>query len=284
MTYLFPIIQYGTFLGFLLAALNQLFRAMYSSDERIYMKRRFINSLKSQQEKIVKLEEQSKAKQKFLEAGFTNMSEMKWLLFRIPIILLPFTYFLLEKSYVTAIVIAVILYFLTEIGFKQSLINFYLNGRKKSLQNKKEIELFTLFDLLKTDLKASNYEQVNAYHLVNESLPYFKDIEYVLVRFLSLWKKSPKEAGAVFHQELSGETATFIGDVLAKLHNMNRTDAVNLLEEQGEVFTYKRAEMAFQKEEKKRLMFFVLFFIAAFSGIAWFLYFTYNMISLNMNY
>lgn len=282
--YAFPVIQYGTFLTLLLMAVNQLIKAMYSSDERSYMRKRFINTLKSQQQKIIKVDSESKTNLLFRSAGYANMTDMKWLLIRIPLIFIPFIYFLMQADFFTAFVVLGILYISTETGIKFSPVVWFLREQKKSIQQKKEVELFTLFALLKTDLMASNTNQVNVYHLVSETTSYFKEINYVLVKFLSLWKKSPDDAGAVFQKELSGETASFIGDVLSKLHNMDRVDALNLLSEQGEVFTYKRSELAIQREEKKRLLFFILFFLASFAGIVWFLYFTYSMVSLNMNY
>lgn len=278
------IMQYGTFLVTMGMALNQFIKAMYSNDERSYMKRKLVNNLKSQQQRILKVDPDSTTQRLFREAGLSSVSEFRWLLIRLTLTLLPTIYFLVDREILTAVVVMTIMFFATETTLKFSPVTWFLKGRKKAIQESKETELFTLFALFKTDLMASQSEQVNVYHLVHEARPYFKKIDYVLVQFLSLWKKSPESAGAVFHKELSGETASFIGDVLSKLHNMNRTDALNLLAEQGEVFTFKRAEIANQKEEKKRLMFFIMFTLASFTGIVWFMYLTYSMVSDSMNF
>ncbi|MEK6190606.1 MAG: hypothetical protein N2A99_06420 [Carnobacterium alterfunditum] len=281
-SYAMPIIQYGIFFILLLMALNLFIKALWSTDERLYFKRRFVNQLKSQRDKFVKTDIESVTVQLFRAAGMPKMSDSKWLFIRMILILITVTYLVIEGNLIGAFTSIIIIYLVTEVKYNFSPVNLFLKKRASSIQQKKEIELFTLFALLKTDLTASNSDQVNVYHLINETTSYFKEINYVLVKFLTLWKKSPEVAGAVFQKELSSETAGFIGDVLSKLHNMDRKDALALLSEQGEVFTYKRAELAVQKEEKTRYIFFMLFFIASFFGIAWFLYFTYSMISQNM--
>lgn len=280
----FPAITYGTFFTFMVLAFNQLTKALWSSDERLYYKRRFVNTLKSQQEKYMKPTEDSKMQNAFFAAGFQGMTDFKWLMYRFLIIIFTLIYFLVFVENIMWSIASIIVMFAATSSYKYSPVNFYLKGRANKIQQRKEIELFTLFALLKTDLMASNTNQVNVYHLVSETTSYFKDINYVLVKFLSLWKKSPEAAGAVFQTELSSDTAKFIGDVLSKLHNMDRKTALDLINEQADVFTYKRTELAVQREEKKRFLFFSLFFTASFFGIVWFLYFTYVMVMKNMSF
>ena len=282
--YAFPIIQYGTFFVFLTMALLQFFKVLWSTDERVYIKNRFIRTMKSQQNRFLKVKVESESTKLFRAAGFYKMSDLKWLLIRFLLILVGALYLVYHDQIRNAVIYIALIYIATEVYIKFSPITLYLKRRNRMIQQRKELELFTLFALMKTDLMASNHEQVNVYHLVSETTPYFKEINHVLVRFLALWKKSPEEAGTVFQKELEGETADFLGDVLSKLHNVNRKDALHLLSEQGEAFSYKPAELAVQRAEGKRHIYFALFFTSSFVGIAWFMYFCYAMVAESMNF
>ena len=284
MTYnLTPILQYGPFAVLWMMALVQMYKAMWSSDERVYFKRQFIRTLKSQQRKVVR-EEESKVAVLFRESGLSWLDDARWLLVRVFLLAVGTVWLVALGEYMWAILYFVGMYIATELTFKFSVAYQLLQMRKRGIYRKKELELFTLFALLKTDLLASSNEQINVYHLIQENLPYFEQINSLLVRFLSIWKRSPQMAGSVFHKELEGETAQFLGDVLGKLHKLNRADALALLEEQGEVFTFKRSELAVQRADVQRKVYFIFFMISALVGIFWFMWFCYSMIAESINF
>lgn len=277
--YAITVIPYLFFAIFMLMACSQAYVALWSVEERVTLRNRVIRTWQERSKEIKEKAGEAEVTQLFQEAGYPKMTNVKWLVVRI--VLLVILVALLSGSTSLSLILLSIVSFmiLTEPIFKYSAIRLFLKWRISSIKRQNELELFTLFSLLQTDLLATQDEQVNVYHLLSESLPYFRRINGTISKFLNLWRKSPETASKVFEQDLGGETAQFLGDVLSRLHNTSRTDAIELLSEQGELFTFKRSEIALQQAEVQRNMFYFFFLVSAFVGIIWFMWSMYSLIN-----
>lgn len=278
------LIQYGVFTIILALATGVTYSALWTTDERVFMRNRMMRTWSKQSKVIQSKATESEVTMLFKKAEFGWMTNVKWLLIRVIVLVLGIIYLMATQSMIATLLFVGIWLIGTEPLIKISGIRLLLKFQTESVRRKKESELFSLFALIKTDLMASRSDQINVYHLIREALPYFTSIKPVLLAFLEKWSESPSEAGKVFEKELGSETAQFVGDALAQLHKLPRQKAIQLLSEQGKVFVYKRSEMAMQQAEMQRNFFFIFFFISGFVVILWFMWFAYSMSMSSLNF
>lgn len=278
------LIQYGVFTLIMVLATSVAYSALWTTDERVFMRNRMMRTWNKQSKVIQAKATESEVSMMFKSAGFPWLTNVRWLLIRVSVLIIGTIYLMATQSMAATLLFVGTWLIGTEPLLKISGIRLLLKFQSESIRRKKESELFSLFALIKTDLMASRSEQINVYHLIREALPYFTSIKPVLVTFLEKWSESPAEAGKVFEKELGSETAQFVGDALAQLHKLPREKAIQLLSEQGKVFVYKRSEMAMQQAEMQRNFFFIFFFISGFAVILWFMWFAYSMSMSSLNF
>lgn len=282
--YVLTAIQYVVFIIFLLLAMMQAYAALYSKEERRFIRNRVKRNLRKQSSVTKKHTEESEVTKMFHDAGLHWMNNYRFAIFRLITLLFGALYFTLTSTSLYTLVFVVTWAILTEPLFKFSLIRFFIYRRIKRIRENKEGELYSLFAMLKTDLLANNREEINVYHLLKDTMPYMNYIQPILGRFIRKWRESPELAGRDFEKELGGETAMFLGDFLGNLHSMSRSDALHVLDEQNEVFGHRRSEMLLQKAELQRNSFYIFFFVSTFVVIGWFMWFMYEMTSKSMNF
>lgn len=282
--YVLTAIQYFVFLLFIVLAMMQAYAALYSKEERRFIRNRMSRKLKSQNEVTKKRSAESQVTKWFHEAHLPWMNNFRFAVFRVSVLLIGTLYMAIVGNSLNVVLFIGIWALVSEPLLKYSLIRFFLSRRTKKIANQKEGELYSLFAMLKTDLLANSREEINVYYLLKDSLPYIRYIQPILVRFMTQWRQSPELAGKSFEQELSGETAQFLGDFLGNLHQMSRTDALHILNEQSEVFGHRRSEMLLQKAELQRNTYYMFFFVSSFMVIGWFMWFMYEMTTRSMNF
>lgn len=282
--YVLTAIQYVVFLIFLLLAMMQAYAALYSKEERRFIRNRVKRNLRKQSNVTKKHTEESEVTKMFHDAGLHWMNNYRFAIFRVITLMFGALYFSVASTPLNTLVFVAIWAILTEPLFKFSLIRLFIYQRIKKIRENKEGELYSLFAMLKTDLLANTREEINVYHLLKDTMPYMNYIQPILGRFMRKWRESPELAGRDFEKELGGETAMFLGDFLGNLHSMSRSDALHVLDEQNEVFGHRRSEMLLQKAELQRNSFYVFFFVSAFVVIGWFMWFMYEMTSKSMNF
>lgn len=265
-------------------AIQQILKLLWSKDERAFIRNRITRSWSKQASQLKESAKSSEVTDMFRSAGLSWITNIRWLIFRFSLVVIGAVIFLFNEDTTTALIYVVLMQLLTEPTWKFSGIQMLLKARIKQIRRQKENELFSLFSLLKTDLISSQTSQINVYHLVKSSLPYFHSIKPVMILFLNQWKKSPELAGEVFEKELGGETAQFVGDILARLHNMSRKDAIHLLTEQNKVFAYERSERSMQQAEVQRNFYWLFFFSSASLTIVWFMIFIFNITLKALNF
>lgn len=281
--YVLPAIQYGVFLIFVVLAIMQTYAALYSKEERRFMRNRVKRKLRKQNEVTKKRSAESEITLLFEEAHLSWLNNIRFAMIRMIGLLVGLLYFSFTTSSTNTILFLVAWLILSEPVFKFSLIRLYLARRIKKITEKKEGELFSLFAMLKTDLIGNIRDEINVYHLLKDTLPYVHYIKPMMNQFLRQWKDSPQLAGQNFEAALGGETAQFLGDFLGSLHKMDRNNALKVLDEQNEVFGHRRSEMLLQKAEVQRNSFFTFFFLSSFAVIGWFMWFMFQMTSQAMN-
>lgn len=275
--YILDAIKYLVFLIFVALAMRQAYAALYSKEERRFMRNRMKRSLRKQSEITKKKSAESEVTRMFEEAHIPWMNTYRLTILRIVLLLGGLLYLSYTTSTTNMVLFLVFWLVASEPLFKFSLIRLFLSRRIKKITEKKESELYSLFAMLKTDLLGNTREEINVYHLLKDTLPYVNYIKPVLSQFMRNWRESPAEAGKQFEAALGGETSQFLGDFLGNLHTMDRDNALHVLEEQNEVFGYRRSEMLLQKAEVQRNSFYTFFFIASFSVIGWFLWFMFEL-------
>lgn len=278
------LIQYGVFTVILALATGFAYSALWTTDERVFLRNRMMRTWTNQSKALQVKAKESEVTLLFKQAGYSWMTNIRWMLIRTGVLVIGVAYLMTTQSMSTTLLFVGVWLIATEPVLKFSMIRLLLKFRTEAVRRKKESELFSLFALIKTDLMANRSDQINVYHLIRETLPYFSSIKLVLFAFLEKWSESPEEAGKVFEKELGSDTAQFVGDTLAQLHKLPRQKAIQLLSEQGKVFVYKRSELAMQQAEMQRNFFFIFFFIAGFGVILWFMWFAYSMSMSSMNF
>lgn len=282
--YVLTAIQYVVLLVFFLLAMMQAYAALYTKEERRFIRNRVKRNLKKQKDVTNKHTEESEVTKWFRAAGLPWMNNYRFALIRVLSILAGSLYLSFVTSPLNIALFIGIWAISTEPLFKFSLIRLFISRRIKKITESKEGELYSLFAMLKTDLLANTREEINVYFLLKDTLPYMNYIQPILTGFMRKWRESPELAGKEFETELGGDTAMFLGDFLGNLHSMSRTDALHVLNEQNEVFGHRRSEMLLQKAELQRNSFYIFFFVSAFMVIGWFMWFMYEMTTKSMNF
>lgn len=282
--YVVVIFQYGVYAILMSIALIQLYAALWTTEEKIYLRNRVIRTWKLGKLKTSKLSDESEVTLWFRQAGFPWMTSIRWLILRLSLLLVGTVYLSITSTLTMVVLYVAIFQILTEPLFKYSGIRLLLKFRNQHIQQQKETELFTLFALIKTDLLSSNESHVNVYYMLKKTLPYFQHINGTIIRFLHKWRQSPELAAKVFEEDLGGETAEFMVDILSRLHNMDRESALDLLSEQSQVLTFKRTELSMRKAEVQRNLFYTFYLIATFIGIFWFMWFMFELSSNSLNF
>lgn len=258
--------------------------------ERQVFRTRLSQEIHSRNQKAIQKHERSPFQARLRETGLTFVSAYRFQIIRWSVIFAIAVYYLitplvqgLPVDY-TMLAIPLLLVFITEPKIKFSALNMFLNTLLKNNQSKKMIELFTLFDILKADLKSLNKEQeVNIYNLLSEMLPLFNHIGGTLSRFLSLWKHDPLKAKEVFYEEIGTESSKVLGDILFKLNNTSKETALELIETEAKLFSVSYYESQKQDAVRKRNTYFVFFSVNILLILLWVIFFVTAMFGETIN-
>ncbi|MEQ2529098.1 hypothetical protein WMO40_20700 [Bacillaceae bacterium CLA-AA-H227] len=138
--------------------------------------------------------------------------------------------------------------------------------------------MFTLFDLLKADLYSlKSSQQVNVYNILRDSLPMFEYIQGSISRLLSLWKNSPEKAKNTLYEDIGGETSKILGEIIFKLDQTPKEEALRIIESEASVFSFTYYENEMQSTGKKKTIIFTFFTFTSVIIIAWLVFFVFNM-------
>lgn len=276
--YLLNFLQYAVYFIFIVLAAHQLLLVTTTEEYRKKIKTKFITKIELEKAKQQQKESKSKAAQLFDEADFKYLNLSKYNMFRRLLLILIISFGGSNLSLMSLMIVLLLYLIFSDVHNRFSLIRFFLKSRIKNIEHEKENELFSLFDILKTEILIDkNKHSFNVYELTYGNLNYFNRIKEPLSTFLSTWAKSPELAIEGFTKSIPIEEAQFIAEFLIKIENMNSTEALHLISEQNQIMSIKRLEKANQRAEVKKNIYYVFFYISAFTIIIWFLWFIYDM-------
>lgn len=278
--------QYLLYFIFVTLGAFYLYKLLTTEEERKVYRTKILKQINERKNAIVKKNQVSPFQNRLRATGYTSLNATRYHIVRWSfLIFITFYYIVIplttsnhfDKSYLA---IPLILILLSEPSFSYSLTNKaidFLINRKKRL---KQVELFTLFDMLKAELSTLNANQeVNIYNILKESLPMYEHIAGTISRFLSLWKSSPQNAKDVFFNEIGGESSKVLGDILYKLDNTTKLEALKIIESESSVFSFSYYESELQGSIKRKNMFFILFSGNILLIISWLIVIVFTMFS-----
>ncbi len=153
-----------------------------------------------------------------------------------------------------------------------SWINMLLDMFIRMRLRRKEIEIFTLYDLLKADLSGlKDGQEINVYSLLKQATPMFDYIQRPLSRFLSLWMTDPSKAKTVFYDEIGTQGAKTIGEVLIKIDSSTKKEAYNILKNESSVYQESFYKHELERQLKRKNYLIGMFSVDVFLKILWLL-------------
>lgn len=93
-------------------------------------------------------------------------------------------------------------------------------------------EVYQLYNEIKSHFYNRNYNNLNTYHIVLESIPYYKKLKPTLEKMLPLLEeKKHLEAWVLFETELNIKEATILRIVMEEIESLEIQQALELLEQ-----------------------------------------------------
>lgn len=267
-----------------------LYNALTSQEERKIHRLKITKQMVNSKEKFIKSNNESQLQKRFNETGIKFINAVKFQSIRIVFILVITVYYvissIIESNYVDYKIFAIpcVLFIATEPTLKWSLSSLLLNMISNRLNRKKIEEVFTLFDLLKADLDdLQSTQNVNMYNIIKQSLPMFTYIKGSLSRMLSLWKSSPEKAKIVLFEEIGGENTKVIGEIIYKIDQTTKEEALDLIEAESSVFTFSYYQNQVQSGKKQKTVLFSFFTLTSILVIAWLVIFVFAMFNSSID-
>lgn len=283
------IVEYGIYIGFLVLGTYYLYKSLTSNEERKFYRIKLIKEINERRNSIVAKSTESDFQKKLRVTGISFLSAVRYQIFRWSFIIVATGYYLILPIIKTdqfdrsLFSIPVLLILISEPKFKFSVVSKVLDSLIKRKKRQRTIELFTLFDMLKAELITLNKDQdVNIYNMLKDSITMFEYIPGTISRFLSLWKSSPETAKDVFYLEIGGESAKVLGDILFKLDNTSKDEALKILESESSIFSFSYYESELQGSIKQKNAFSLLFSVNILLIIAWLIIIVFTMFSDNL--
>lgn len=284
------LIEYLLFAALISLGAYYLYKELISKEERQVYRAKLLKQINQKKNVVLRKNKESPFQQRLKATGYESFSALRYQMVRWFFVLVIVVYYVIIPMSQTnqfdrsLLAIPFLLIVLTEPRFDFSLINKGIKFLINRKQRQKQVELFTLFDMLKAELTSlKDNQEINIYSILKESLPMFEHIGGTISRFLSLWKSSPGVAKDVFFQEVGGESAKVLGDILFKLDNTSKGEALKIIESESSVFSFSYYENELQGSIKRKNFFFLMFTINILLIVIWLVVVVFTMFSETMN-
>nr|WP_228509637.1 hypothetical protein [Bacillus cereus] len=262
----------------------QTYALCTSIEERKLQRTKIAQSIQQKKKKFILVNNKSKFQQKlstaeikYIKASHYQITRMVVLLF-LAIYYLAIPYVTLGEFSVMSLLVVWSIYLATEPIFKYSIISMIINYLITLKYQKKITEVFTLFDVLKADLYSLNPSQeVNIYGIIRDSLPMFEHINGTIARFLSLWKSDPEKAKDVFYEDIGGEGTKALGDIIFKMDQTSKEQALETINAESSVFAFSYYEAQMQQSGKRKTLMFGIFTTTSLLIISWLVIYIFAM-------
>lgn len=285
--FVMKLIEYTIYLLLVIVSSYQMYEGHTTKQERKSHRTRIAREIEERREKMVEKSARTTFASKLEAAGNPLLlTAFKFQIIRYTAFALIVIYYVIIPLIahghlaLTAFGLAALLFVVTSPGLNISLTNVALNKVIEFHNRRKHIELFTLFDMLKAELKSLNDNQhVNVYHLLNDSMPYFDYINNGIMKFLRYWKTNPDQARKAFAEEIGGDHAEQLASILFKLDETSRNYAVEIIDGASKVFSTDYFESMNRRTEGKSITFNVLFFGVNILTLIWLVVMVVSMFS-----
>lgn len=287
MHFIMKVFEYMIYLSFIFLAAHRMYMGITTIQERKSYRTRVQKQIVVKREELIKKSETTSFAQKLDSAGNPlSFTAFKFQILRYLLHIAATVYYVIVPSMVEGhfafipLGLVIVLFVATSPALTISITNIALNKVISIHNRKKHIELFTLFDMLKAELKSLNHSQhVNVYHLLNDNLPYFDSINKGIVKFLRFWKTDPEKAKTAFAAEIGGDHAEQLANILFKLDETSKKYAIEVIDGASKVFSTDYFESMNRRTEGKSITFNVLFFGVNILTLVWLIVMVVTMFS-----
>lgn len=228
-----------------------LYSGLSNRVERQHIRLRFKEALKEGQNQFKKQAETSKTEQLLKEAGYPlKINGLRWEIIKwtlLVIVLLNYVVYPyltngdIQVFYILGVLAGMI--FLSP-TFPYSLTRFVLNRLIDYKKAKKNSELFSLYDMLLSEIQMMQQTRVNAYSLIRTLKPYFKELDGTITRLLANWTshEGPESALEIFAKEIGTNEAKSLANVLKTFDENNRDTIITSLLGMEDMFITSQIE------------------------------------------
>lgn len=249
-----PYLIYTTSLLLSVVAGVLVYTGLSSKVERTQTRIRMKTSLSKNKEKLVKGSKETAAEEWLRKAHYPlGLNGLKYYIITGSFLLFLTIYYVIlpiivnggaSKLTMVALVIIVILGFLTAPSFPFSLFNYIMKRVIDFHQAKKHAEVFMLYDLLINEIEMMTVSRINTYNILRNIKPYFVVLEKSMTMLLTSWSndEGPKVALDKFSEELSSKEAEAMIGVIKNLDDMDQATALEHLRGMHSMFVRSQIE------------------------------------------
>lgn len=267
-----------------------VYRALSTQEEREQRRTKLQKQIQKQQAKLLHRSKETKIERLLRKAGYPlGLNSIRFRILSITLLLgMVVGYGVLPIVNNTMNIINVYILvgaaFFTLTSFKFSPIVLFLNYLIGVKQRKQRVELFTLFDMLKAEMNSlSEGQQVNIYGIIKDSTGMFEHIDDTINRFLSLWKTNPEQAKDSFVEMIPGTSSESLAEVLYRLDKTTKKEALQIVENESQIFSSQFLESQFQNNNKRKTFYFSFYSFSLVMVLIWLLVLVSTMASSSIN-
>jgi hypothetical protein len=219
--------------------------------EKQHLRLRFKESVNVQKEKFKEKASNGKNEDLFKEAGYPlginglRWEIIKWIL--LSFVILNYIFYPLLNTgdfSLIAVVLIIVGMLMTMPTFPYSITRFVLNRLIDFKKAKRNSELFSLYDMLISEIQMMQNTRINSYSLLRTLKPYFKELDAPLTRLLTGWTndEGPEKALDVFAKEIGTNEAKSLATVLKKFDENKRETILQSLQGMEDMFITSQIE------------------------------------------
>jgi len=254
--------------------------------EKQHLRLRFKEAILDQQVKFKQKASTGKNEDLFKEAGYPfGINGLRWEIFKwsalgftvINYIVYPF---ISTGDYsIWAVVLIPIGWVLLMPTFPFSLTRFILNRMIDYKKAKRNSELFSLYDMLISEIQMMQTTRINSYSIIRTLKPYFKELDGPLTRLLAGWTsdEGPEKALDSFAIEIDTNEAKSLVNVLKKFDENKRETILQSLQGMEDMFISSQIE-----NYRRRRKLYVDLARLPIKAAHWLIIFNFVMVIINM--
>jgi hypothetical protein len=228
-----------------------VYYGLSTQTELVQNRLRIKQTLRENQEKIVKSALSSNAEQMLKTAGYPfGINALKYfILYSAIITFLALNYIVFPIAAGDGIskiagIGVIVTFVLLMPSFPYSLFKYFVNRAIAYKQTRKNQEIFMFYDLLINEIQMMNHTRINTYSLLKGLRPYFEVINQPMTKLLTTWgnDEGPEIALDRFAEEIDTKETRALITVLKTLDENDRDTALKALRSMSEMFVRSQIE------------------------------------------